>query len=144
MPSISIDGAGGCHCGALRYRAAGSVGESVYCHCTICQRTTGAPALAAFTLAAAAFAYTRGKPAAYRSSAAGVREFCSRCGCQILWRADDGSMVAVNTPTLDAPEAMPPTLHIHAAKRLAWFDAGADLPAFAEEPERPARPGQSP
>jgi hypothetical protein len=120
---------GGCHCGALRYRVSAQPADSGYCHCATCRRTTGAPTAAWFGVAVKHFAYTKGAPAIYRSSAWGQREFCDRCGCQILYREQKGARsVTVNTPTLDDPEAVPPRRHIYDADRISWFDTNDALP----------------
>src|SRR6267378_1864569 len=40
---------GGCFCGEIRYRAK-SVFDSGYCHCSMCRRFTGCPALTWFSV----------------------------------------------------------------------------------------------
>jgi len=120
---------GGCHCGALRYRVGAKPADSGYCHCSICQRTTGAPTAAWFSVAVKHHAYVRGAPAVYKSSAWGQREFCGRCGCQILFRPQKRARwVTINTPTLDKPAAVPPLRHIYDDDRLAWFNTDDSLP----------------
>jgi hypothetical protein len=82
---------GGCLCGAVRYRLNGEIEESAYCHCRTCQRQSGAPVVAWFAIAPAAFAYTKGKPKAYRASTRATREFCGDCGTYLLFREDDAT-----------------------------------------------------
>lgn len=120
---------GGCHCGALRYRAAAAPKDSGYCHCTDCQGTTGAPTTAWFTVPVKSFAYVKGQPAVYISSAWGQREFCGACGCQILFRMQKRARtVSVNTPTLDKPAAVTPKRHVYDSHRIPWFDTNDALP----------------
>lgn len=120
---------GGCHCGALRYRASALPSDSGYCHCSICRLTTGAPTAAWYSVAVKDFTYEKGKPKIYKSSAWGQREFCGRCGCQILFRPQKkAEWVTVNTPTLDKPAAVPPRRHIYNADRISWFDTKDSLP----------------
>lgn len=120
---------GGCHCGALRYRVAGAVIDSGYCHCRICQRTTGAPALAWVTVPLEAFAMTAGEARVYRSSSWGERHFCGTCGAQIVYRDREApKTVDVNAGTLDEPGRIGPDYHIHRADRIPWFETADDLP----------------
>ncbi len=54
---MRIDGPleGGCHCGAIRYRAS-AVFDAGYCHCSICRRISGSAADKAAAIKAAASA----------------------------------------------------------------------------------------
>lgn len=120
---------GGCECGALRYRVTGSAHDSGYCHCRICQRTSGAPVQAFARFHAGQFSYTKGEPAIYFSSAHGQREFCAHCGSQLLYRGRQAPHdVALNTPTLDDPEAYPPRQQVWRRSRISWFETTDSLP----------------
>ena len=120
---------GGCHCGTLRYEAREPPIDTGYCHCTICRRTTGAPVLAWASVPEASFAYVKGTPAIYPSSAWGHREFCARCGTQICYRqTKDARNVDLNTASLDDPALCPPQMHIYHADRIAWLETADTLP----------------
>ncbi len=80
---------GGCLCGALRFKAMARPIDTGYCHCTLCQRSTGAVVLAWASFPVEAFSYTKGCAARYDSSSWGHREFCDRCGTQICYRQND-------------------------------------------------------
>jgi hypothetical protein len=126
---------GGCACGRLRFRSVAAPVDTGYCHCRICQRTTGAPLLAYVSFPVAAFAYTAGTPSRYASSAIGHREFCSACGTQIGFRrAADASTVDVNVGAMDEPGAYPPGKHIWCESAIAWLALGDGLPRFARGP----------
>jgi hypothetical protein len=138
---VSDDAAfeGGCHCGALRYRIRVVPADSGYCHCRICQRTTGAPVLAWTSIPIDSFEYAGGAPKVYRSSANGQREFCASCGAQIAFRKDSpADAIDVNTATLDEPGKVHPKLHIWTASRIDWFETADDLPRFDREEPEPA------
>lgn len=120
---------GGCDCGALRYRVSGQDYDSGICHCRICQRTSGAPAQAFARFHADQFIYTKGEPAIYLSSEHGQREFCAHCGSQLLYRGRQAPFdVALNTPTLDDPEAYPPRAHVWRRSKISWFETTDSLP----------------
>lgn len=128
-PGSTGDLEGGCDCGSLRYRLTGEPYDSGYCHCRICQRTSGAPAQAFARYHAADFAYIKGKPKIYLSSDWGQREYCPDCGSQLLYRGREAPFdVAVNTPTLDNPEAIPPRQHVWHRSRIGWYQIGDKLP----------------
>ncbi|MBS0376750.1 MAG: GFA family protein [Proteobacteria bacterium] len=123
---------GGCACGALRFRASAPPIDAGYCHCRLCQRTTGAPVLAYASFPVGAFAYTTGKPARYASSDRGHREFCDRCGTQIAFRARPApATVDVNVGALDEPARVPPRRHLWTASAIPWLNLADDLPRHA-------------
>ena len=122
---------GGCLCGALRYRVDAEPLDTGYCHCTMCQRSTGAPVLAWASIPVESFAYTRGQPAIYRSSSWGQREFCASCGAQICYRDTEGAKtVEINVGGLDEPASYPPKHHIFTGDRIPWFETADDLPQY--------------
>jgi hypothetical protein len=123
---------GGCLCGSLRYSARRPI-DAGYCHCRLCQRSSGAPALAWASFPHGDFAYDAGAPAIYRSSSHGQREFCGSCGTQIAFRdADTPTTVDVNMASLDDPGALKPEYHIWTASRIGWFETVDDLPRYAD------------
>jgi Glutathione-dependent formaldehyde-activating enzyme len=67
---------GGCLRGAVRDRISAEPRSADYCHCRMCRRAAGGPVVARLTVASAAFAWTKGEPAVYRSSAEAERLFC--------------------------------------------------------------------
>jgi len=76
---------------------------------------------------------------AYSRMSAAQREFCAKCGAQILFRMDSpGDVVDVNVGTLDEPAAAAPTHHSWKSSRILWFDITDDLPRFDDEPPEPA------
>jgi hypothetical protein len=136
--SETLEFEGGCLCGALRYRGRTETIDAGYCHCRLCQRTSGAPVLAWLTIPIDDFAYLKGGPATFRSSSHGQREFCRRCGTQLLYRETDAATsVDVNLATLDHPETIEPKVHIWTDSRIPWFDVADDLPRHGDAgPER--------
>jgi hypothetical protein len=120
---------GGCLCGRVRFRLTASPLDSGYCHCRMCQRNSGAPAVAWVTFPAASFAWVAGPPGTYASSARAKRSFCPTCGSYMVFvSADSPAEVSVNTACLDTPEAFPPRKHIFTESRIPWFQTADDLP----------------
>ena len=120
---------GGCLCGAVRYRITMAPLDSDYCHCRMCQKSSGAPVQVSAEIPADGFAIIKGEVKTYRSSPRASRQFCPTCGSQLTFRVDaTPTIVSVNTPTLDNPDAVPPLRHIWCESRIVWFDAADDLP----------------
>ena len=125
---------GGCLCGAVRYEFEGTPGEAGWCHCRMCQRSSGAPAQAYVVVPLAGFRYVAAKPVVYRSSARGERRFCASCGSQIEFRdTATPRAVSLNSGTLDEPALVPPDRHIWTSSEVPWFAAAPGLRRFAED-----------
>ena len=124
---------GGCLCSGVRYRISAEPRHADYCHCRMCQRSTGAPVVPWLTVAREAFAWTAGEPAVYRSSANAERLFCPACGTQLAFRdLADPLALDVTVASLDEPAAVPPSHHIWTSSRIAWFELADDLPRYPE------------
>ncbi|MEE8475045.1 MAG: GFA family protein [Myxococcota bacterium] len=130
---------GGCLCGQLRYEASDLI-DAGYCHCRLCQRSSGGPVLAWASLLAGRFIYTQGEPARYASSGSGRREFCARCGTQIAFRnSRTPDRVDLNIASLDDPARVEPQYHIWVASQISWFEIDDNLPRYAGEgPDSPS------
>lgn len=116
---------GGCLCGAVRYAVDAAPVVSCHCHCGLCRRASGAAFVTWTTVPVSAFRWTRGTPAAFRSSSWATRHFCAACGTQLTFRVDapaertDGTL-DVTSASLDQPEAAAPAAHIWLSARLEW------------------------
>jgi hypothetical protein len=127
---------GGCHCGAVRYRASGEPQHVALCHCSDCRRSSGAPMVAWAAFAEKDFAVTQGRPKTINSSGAAMRSFCPDCGSGLFYRNAQmlPGIVDIQTATLDDPDALPPAMHIQTAERLEWMKHAHELPAFDRFP----------
>lgn len=121
---------GGCFCGDVRYQAEGKPFERALCHCAMCRGTTGAPAVAWFSVTIAEFRYLAGEPVRFASSPEAEREFCGRCGTQLTFRHADyaGSRIDVTTGSLDDREGAAPVEQIYVRSRPSWMVRLSDLP----------------
>lgn len=124
---------GGCLCGAIRYRAADEVANSMICHCRSCRRAAAAPVVAWITVESDGFSVTRGRPVEFRSSPEVIRTFCGACGTPLTYRhAARASKVDITACSLDDPERFPPTHHSYLADDLSWVRFGDGLASFRE------------
>jgi hypothetical protein len=135
---------GGCLCGAVRWRASAAPVRGVICHCAMCRRHSGAPALAFVHFPADAFEWTAAAPAWYRSSPYAQRGFCPTCGSTLGMREDVlADRVQVCVGSLDDPSRVRIDDHVWTRSRIPWFDVRDDLPRFAESSSAvPSRAGE--
>jgi hypothetical protein len=123
--------AGGCLCGAIRYRAEADPLRTVICHCTICRRVSGAPMMCFVHFPAEAFRWLSGAPKRYRSSADAERGFCPLCGSTLTMHESIlGDRVQVALGSLDTPEPARPDDHVWTRQQLPWLRIEDDLPRF--------------
>ncbi len=124
---------GGCLCGNIRYVIDAEPVDAGFCHCSLCQRSSGAPAVAWMTLPYSGFSYTEGKVATYPSSEHHQREFCPRCGTQLAFRAQsDPQFIDITLCSLDDNRAMEPGYHIWCASKVPWLHINDDLPRYPD------------
>lgn len=124
---------GGCLCGGIRYETAGAPFHESVCHCSMCRRASGAPAVAWFSVKRGALRIVAGSPAWYRSSAKAERGFCAGCGSPLFYRSSLlQDEIDITTASLDDPALVPPQDQIYTATKIPWVAAMESLPAFAE------------
>jgi hypothetical protein len=126
---------GGCLCGAVRYRVTGAPVMAALCHCSMCRRATGAPAVAWAMYDESQLRLLKDAPAVYESSPGARRSYCHRCGTQISFRADYiPGLVDLTIGSFDDPDAVAPSFHYWESRRVAWLHLADDLPRHAEFP----------
>jgi hypothetical protein len=117
---------GGCQCGAVRFRVSGAIGEASICHCRMCQKASGAHALALVGVKDAEFEWSRGAPSWFASSNAARRGFCAACGTPLAYDAPDG--LALSVVTFDQPDLIPPIVAYGVEGKRIWADGLANMP----------------
>ncbi len=131
---------GSCLCGAIRYTVSARVTELRACHCTHCQKSSGAAGSVNAVLPSEAFRLTQGAPKRYAGKADSgrtlYRYFCGDCGSPIYsQRETNPGMVVVRAGTLDNPGAMKITANIWTKSARPW--AHID-PASQQVPGQPS------
>lgn len=127
--------AGGCHCGAVRYRAEGAPLHHALCHCVDCRRSAGAPMVGWIAYPERQVTVT-GAPVTYHSSESGRRLFCGACGTGLFYSNAEmlPGIIDIQSATLDAAGDVAPAAHIQVAERLPWMERLHGLPEFARFP----------
>ena len=127
---------GQCLGGSIRYQFSGEPNAVALCHCVDCRRSAGAPMIVWATFPEASLSITKGSPKTINSSGTAMRSFCPDCGSGLFYRNAEvlPGIVGVQSSTLDDPNALPPTMQIQTAERLAWVKHVQELPAFERFP----------
>jgi hypothetical protein len=120
---------GGCQCGAIRFAVSAPPVKVSICHCRMCQKASGAPFASFADIDRENFTWTRGEPAAFRSSSIAERDFCRDCGTPLTFRRIDGPRIEIMTGAFDRPDRVIPTQQIGTESRLGWVVGVANLPS---------------
>jgi len=118
---------GGCLCGAVRYEAKVSVSENWYCHCRMCQKSTGSVVSTSAIVPKTQLRIIKGNPKFYQSSQSVERGFCSNCGSPMFFRPVNEDWVSILSGTLDDPELAPPEGHYGIESWISWLAIEDDL-----------------
>ncbi|TLY50278.1 MAG: GFA family protein [Gammaproteobacteria bacterium] len=130
--------AGGCTCRAVRYRMLTPPLFVHCCHCTWCQRETGAAFALNAMIEADRVVLLQGEIVAVDTpSNSGKGQKISRCArCHVaLWSNYAGAGDAirfVRVGTLDQAFRIRPDIHIYTSTKQPWIALGADIPAVPE------------
>jgi hypothetical protein len=122
---------GGCLCGAIRYTVSHPIAELRACHCTHCQKASGASGSVNAVMPAASLAFTRGAPKMYADTAQSGRilnrYFCGDCGSPIYSRrANTPEIVVVRAGSFDAPLDVKIACNIWTASARPWAHIDPD------------------
>ena len=121
--------AGGCQCGAVRFRV-GSLGRASVCHCRMCQKATGG--LGGILVTANDHVVTRGALKHFRSSNKVRRGFCADCGTPLTFEVDNGG-TAISIAAFDRAAEIAPVIQLARDNRLPWADSLPGLPERTHE-----------
>ncbi len=125
--------AGGCQCGAVRYRLSAEPTGANICHCRMCQKASGGPFMAFGGVRLAEFVLTSGAIATFASSDIAERGFCAQCGTPLTYRAVGSDRVSVTLGSLDEPGAVEPATQLGVESRVGWLQRSLDLPEIRIE-----------
>jgi len=120
---------GGCQCGAIRFVLTALPVKVSICHCRMCQKASGAPFASFADVEKSDFAWSRGKPASFKSSTIAERDFCPQCGTPLSFRHIDGPRIEIMTGTFDRPDRVIPTRQYGTESRLGWVVGISNMPS---------------
>ena len=110
---------GGCLCGAVRYEVNLDGHKTGNCHCTDCQKNSGAAFMPFSNVDSGQFRWTKKPDGVYQSSERALRRFCTQCGTPITWEAiDRPERQSVSVGTLDNLEGIEISYEIYTKSRI--------------------------
>lgn len=128
---------GGCRCGAVRYTLTVEAMPGTYaCHCTICQRSTGASFAHQMPVREEALAVTGELVTAEMPTLSGgrsVHRYCANCLTRLFNTNSAWPGIAVvRAGTIDGSELLSPRFHIYVSTKQPWIVLPDGVPAFPE------------
>lgn len=134
-----VELAGGCLCGAVRYRWHGEPMMTGHCHCADCRRSSGTGHCTHVAIADAGLALTGAVKLYDRPADSGnmvSRAFCPDCGSALFSRnAAMPGMLFLRASSLDDPDRVQPAMVVYASRAPQWDRIPGGLPTFAEMPQ---------
>jgi hypothetical protein len=134
---MAIDGAaglaGGCQCGAVRYRLITEPTGNNVCHCRMCQKASGGPFMTFGGVPMTEFVVTRGAISTFQSSDIAERGFCAQCGTPLTYRGLSSDRISVTLGTLDDPNEVEPTEQLGVESRVRWLTRSLGAPETLTE-----------
>jgi hypothetical protein len=134
---------GSCLCGTIHYTIDLPVTELRACHCTHCQKASGAGGSVNAVVPSAAFKITRGTPKRFDSKADSGRTlhryFCGDCGSAIYsQRETTPETKVVRAGTFDNAGPMKITADIWTKSAPSWVYLDPASKQFPGQPDAPA------
>jgi hypothetical protein len=130
---------GGCLCGAIRYEIRAPIAELRACHCTHCQKASGAAGSINAVVPSAAFKFLKGTPKRYASRADSGRTlyrfFCGECGSPIYSQRETApETMVVRAGTLDDSSGLKVTASIWTKSARDWGHVEPSSKQFPGQP----------
>ena len=129
---------GGCACGAVRYRIESTPLIVHCCHCTWCQRETGASFALNAMIESDRVTLLKGEPEpiATPSNSGRGQDICRCPVCKVaVWSyyAGGGDKLSfVRVGTLDEAHRLPPDIHVFTSTKQPWVVIPDGVPAVDE------------
>ena len=137
--SEDVTMAGGCMCGAVRYRVPGPMLWAAYCHCTDCQSNSGTAYGVIVGVVDEQFDLLTGELSICEKIAeSGSRRdlaFCGKCGTRIYARPTEGGagFIGLRVGTVDQRDKLVPKVQIWCRSAQEWALV-ADVPQVETQP----------
>lgn len=129
---------GACLCGAVTYSGDCDIVRTVNCHCTDCQKATGA-VHGTLIFVPVAQLHVRGHLRDFvhqaESGATMTKRFCPNCGSQMLGlNSNRPGAVGIRAGTLDDKSLIRPQMNIWTKSAVASSSLDPNLPAYPASP----------
>lgn len=120
---------GGCHCGAIRFKAEKETFWVGACYCIDCRKISGAPYMVWAMYDTDSIKMIKGEPKIYPSSENVNRSFCGMCGSSLSYQyKDKPEKIGLPIGIFDDAENFKLKKHIWVSQKLPWILIHDDLP----------------
>lgn len=136
MDDATAGVAGGCLCGAVRFRVAAFAGGVFKCHCSKCRKSTGGASSAAVLAPRDALVWERGAAQVreYRTESGFLRRFCPDCGSVLPQLLPDHGLCWIPAGLLEGDAGLTLRRHIHVDSKAPWEVLDAATPRLPQGP----------
>lgn len=126
-----MDKTGSCLCGAVKYKATGLKAEMGSCHCSMCRKWSGGPALSVQPEALE----IEGKDAitTYSSSKWAERAFCKHCGSNLFYKVKNPEIHVLWAGSLDDLDGLSLGSEIYIDHKPEGYAFAGDHPRLTEK-----------
>ena len=132
MSSDAIPGS--CLCGFVKFEVTPPFAAFRYCHCTRCQKASGAAHAANAFLPEKQFKWLAGESLVKRFNLPGAKRFavafCTECGTRVPHKTGENMLIPAGT--LDSDPGVRPENIIFWKSKATWYVPPHDLPKFDE------------
>jgi len=134
---LHVDGS--CHCGNIKFEAEIDLDKVTICHCTDCQRMTGAAFRTVVPAIKNSFKLLQGEPSTYLKIAESgnrrIQGFCPNCGTSIYATSElNQEIFGLRVGTLNQRADIIPKKQIWHRSALDWVSEIEHLPKFEKQP----------
>jgi hypothetical protein len=140
MSEETLDVRGGCHCGAVRYRASGVSPQVTECHCSQCRMQAGHRYASTGAKSSDIEIEGADKITWYQASPDAQRGFCAICGSTLFWKPVGEDYTGILAASVDGPNGLAMTKHIFVESKGGYYEITDGLPQY-EGYDRPVSAG---
>ncbi len=127
---------GSCLCGGIRFEITPPSSGFRYCHCSRCQKVTGAAHAANLFLPQSQFKWLAGEELARHYVLPGAKRFavsfCTQCGTRVPHKIATTENMLIPAGVLDAKPDLAPEFNIFWNSKAPWLVETAQLAKFEE------------
>lgn len=127
---------GSCLCGAVKFEITPPFTAFRYCHCSRCQKASGAAHAANGFLPEKQFKWLEGESLVKRFNLPGAKRFavafCTECGTRVPHKTGENMLIPAGV--LDADPGARPDMNIYWKSHAAWYVPPRELKTFDEAP----------
>ena len=130
---------GGCVCGDVRYALTADPVTLYVCHCTDCQRESGASFTLSMIVHRESVEVLQGDVREYAVELPDGRHkgarYCSRCMTPFFFESRVQPLAGLSPGTLDDTSWLQPAGHIWTRSAQPWIQIPSDVPRFEQQPD---------